>query len=307
MNEGEFKRKLLSTGLFRKTSGSQYVCKTCPYCGDTKSHMYVLIKQEDDTPVLYHCFKCNASGILNQEFLEYFDINDIEIPRFKGRRRIQPNGNHNTVIDLIDYEKDTGMVEMSSMYIQERIGIRPNKNELKMFQIIGNPYSYIETYLGGDMKGVKDRVWFRLSNGNMIGRSVDADSNFRWKKRNCIDGSNGSGIYIIKNNVDTYQTINVCICEGVMDAIGLYYHSGLNNAVFIACMGRDYSLGIKYVINAGIFGLSVNVRIYKDSDVDYVKLNKKYGYLFKSISVYKNAIGKDYGVHADKIEFEKCQ
>ena len=88
----EFKRKLLDTGLFRKVSGDgQYVCKTCPFCGDVKSHMYVKIKQDEDMPVLYNCFKCNARGIVNEQFISYFGIDDIEIPKIKGRRRIQPN------------------------------------------------------------------------------------------------------------------------------------------------------------------------------------------------------------------------
>ena len=56
----KYKEELLNTGLFRRVSEGQYVCKTCPFCGDTKSHMYVLIKLNDDTPVLYNCFKCNS-------------------------------------------------------------------------------------------------------------------------------------------------------------------------------------------------------------------------------------------------------
>ena len=308
VTNGEFKRKLLETGLFTKRSGvGQYVSKVCPFCGDAKNHMYVLIKQDDDnTPVLYNCFKCNAHGIMNADFLNYFGIDNIEIPRIKGKRRIQPNGVNNAVPDLLDFEKDTEMIGMSRDYIHFRVGVFPSDNELKMFQIVGNPCGYIDAYLGGDMNGIKNRIWFRLSNGNIIGRSIDPDNSFRWKKRNYVGNDRGGGIYLIKNQFDPYQTITICVCEGVMDAIGLYYHSDVTNGVFIACMGRDYSLGLKYAIDMGIFGASVAIRIYKDSDVKDVWIPYKYSMMFKSVSVYHNAIGKDYGVWPDKMEIEKC-
>ena len=72
----KYKEELLNTGLFRRVSEGQYVCKTCPFCGDTKGHMYVLIKLNDDTPVLYNCFKCNSHGVMNKKFLSYFNLNE---------------------------------------------------------------------------------------------------------------------------------------------------------------------------------------------------------------------------------------
>ena len=129
-------------------------------------------------------------------------------------------------------------------------------------------------------------------------------------KKNYDGGSSdhiGTGVYVIKRPIDPYQTINVCVCEGVMDAIGLYYHSDVNNTLIIACMGRGYLNGIKYAIDAGIFGDSVNVRIYKDSDVENVKIPMIHRMLFKSITIYQNTIGKDFGVPANQIEIERCQ
>ena len=185
---------------------------------------------------------------------------------------------------------------------------RHSEYDLKAFQVIGNPVAYVVSYLGGDTKRLNDRIWFRLSNGCITGRRVDDCDEYRWVKRNISgnDPDKSKGLYIIKTGVDTGTTINVCICEGVMDAIGLYYHANISNGVYIACMGRDYMLGIKYMIDKGIFGDSVNVRIYKDSDVDYVRIAKKYFGLFKSISIYHNTLAKDYGVHGDMIEIEKC-
>lgn len=306
----EFKRKLLDTGLFHKVSGKgQYRCTTCPFCGDTHKHMYVKIDQDNDDPVLYKCFKCAASGIMNQEWLDYFDITDIQIPKIKGQRRIQSSGVSDVIPELIDFEKDTINITECAEYIQKRVGVYPSKNDLKAFQFVGNVFDYVTAYLGGDLKGLRGRVWFRLSNGNIAGRALDDGNSFRWRKRNRIDSYGnpcGGGIYIIKNQIDPYQTINICICEGVMDAIGLYYHAGINNAVFIACMGMDYQVGMKHALDMGIFGDSVNIRIFKDSNIDVVRINREWRNIFKSITIYRNSIGKDYGVPCDQIEIEKC-
>ena len=307
----EFKRKLLDTGLFQKVTGKgQYRCTTCPFCGDTHKHMYVKIDQDNDDPVLYKCFKCAASGIMNQQWLDYFDITDIQIPKIKGLRRIQSNGVSDVIPELIDFEKDAESIAECSAYIQKRVGVYPSKNELKAFQFVGNVFEYVTAYLGGDLKGLKGRVWFRLSNGNIAGRALDDENSFRWRKRNRIDAlgvTRGGGIYIIKNQVDPYQTINICICEGVMDAIGLYYHGGINNAVFIACMGLDYQVGMKHALDMGIFGDNVNIRIYKDPNIDTVRINYTWKRIFKSVVVYRNALGKDYGVPGNMIELEKCE
>lgn len=309
-NLAEFKRKLLDTGLFHKVSGQgQYRCQTCPYCGDTHKHMYVKIDTESDTPVLYKCFKCNASGFMKQDWLDFFGIQDIKVPKSKGLRKIQSNGVSSETIELIDFDKDVGIIESFSNYIHKRVGVIPSKDDLIAFQCIGNVFDYVTAYLGGDMKGLRNRLWFRLSNGNIVGRITEDDGNtMRWKKRNRISSygvPSSGGIYIIKNFVNTQQTINICICEGVMDAIGLYYHSGVSNAVYIATMGMDYMAGVKYALNMGIFGNSVKVRVFKDSDIEFVRIPYQYKQLYRSITIYKNAIGKDFGVSADKIEIER--
>lgn len=301
----EFKRKLLDTGLFRKVSGEgQYKCKTCPYCGDMHDHMYVLIKQQEDVPVLYKCFKCNASGILNEKFLDYFGIEGIDIPRLKGRKKIQMNGASAEVIDLLDVENDADMIRIASDYIEQRVGIRPSLDDLRAFQVIGNPVGYLKAYISDDTWGMKDRVWFRMNNGSMAGRSLDDGASQRWRKRTVV-GTSG-GLYSIKQSVSVDRPINICICEGVMDAIGLYYHANVMNAVFVACMGSMYEVGMAYALDAGIFGDSVNIRIYKDADIQQVRINRKYMRMFKSIGVYRNILGKDFGLKSDQIEIEKC-
>ena len=312
MKLGEYKRKLLDTGLFQKVSNKgQYVCKTCPYCGDTKKHFYVYICQEDDSPVLYHCFKCLAGGFLDEKFMEYFGIDDIEIPKYKGQKRIKTSDSDNVVMNLIDENADADMLKRASLYIEKRVGFNPSVKDMTKFQVIGNPEVYIQNYLGGDTRGLRDRVWFRLNNGSIIGRKLDSDEGMRWKKRTPYSTKEDAGIYVIKQDVYVNQTINICICEGIMDAIGLYYYNEFemefDNAVYIACMGRDYSKGIQHALGMGIFGDSVNILIFKDNDVEQVRIKNVYRKMFKKIEFYHNTLAKDFGVSVlHLIELEKC-
>lgn len=305
MDLNTFKLKLLDTGLFQKVNGKgQYRCKTCPFCGDTKSHMYVLIRLGDDTPVMYNCFKCTQHGFMNEEFLNYFGIDNLEVPHVKNKRRIHMHQNENNVLDLFQVATDRNMIELGRNYIHERVGVIPSDDDLRCFRLIGNPDEYISQYLGGYCD-TKQRVWFQMNNWCMVGRKIRDDINgSRWKKFTGTQNVD-RGIYIIKRPVDTHLTVNVCVCEGVMDAIGLYYHGMINNGVYIACMGRDYMLGILHVIRMGVFGDSVNVGIYKDSDVDEVRIRNSYRKLFKRVDVYQNMIGKDYGVKRDEIEIAR--
>ena len=297
----KFKETLLGTGLFRKVSGEgQYVCKVCPYCGDVKNHLYVLIKF-DDTPVLYKCFKCNSSGVLDKKFMEYFDI-QCDIPNVRRRRKIELNTHLSSkVSEFVNNRMDLMYVYD---YINERVGITPTFDDLKAFQVVGNPYEYAREYLGGDCTGFKNRVWFRCTNGTLVGRSLRDDVHLRWKKY--CNMSTSRGLYTIKKPFDLTKTVNVCICEGVMDAIGLYYYNiqmeEIDNPVFIACLGSDYMSAVKYILNLGIFGDSVCIRIYKDADVESVKIDHRLCAFFKSVNVYMNSISKDYGVPSEMIE-----
>jgi hypothetical protein len=60
------------------------------------------------------------------------------------------------------------------------------------------------------------------------------------------------------------------------------------------------------MLDRGIFGDSVCIHIYKDADVKDVRIDKSKCMWFKSVDVYMNTIGKDFGVSADEIEIEKC-
>ena len=302
----EYKESLLSRGGFRRVSTTQYRIQDCPICGDHKWHCYIKLDVSNDEPVLFKCFKCNTGGIVDQKFLEYLGITDISIPKFKFGRRLEVSEtvsvkiNEDTVCDVDD-------IHGICSYIKERVGVYPNIDDLKMFNYIGNPEKYVRDYLGDDIRTLKNRYWFRLTNGNMTGRWYNDDTDYRWMRYKS-DRVKTVGLYKLNVPVDLYQPINVIIAEGVMDVIGLYYnYKSFKNNIYIAVMGKDYYRGIKYILDRGIFGHSVSIKIFKDSDVNekdiYIDYNMKK--LFNRVDIFENLMGKDYGVLPDELDIHK--
>lgn len=314
MDLREFKMKLLDTGLFKKKSGREYITQTCPFCGDNKGHMYVLIDLNSDTPVLYHCFKCPARGIMNKKFLELLGVEDLVVPRSKSRRRVYGNDDDSSIKvklnneELFEYkDEDAEYIQMCKEYIKYRVGVVPTDEELKMFGIIGKPYYYYKTYLNGTKGLDRNRMWCMCSNGMIAGRRMDNGKERLWVKESGSIEFNNRALYIMRKQFDMSETINVCIAEGILDVIGLYYHYPLENATYIACLGRDYASGIKHILNKGIYGDSVNIKIFLDKDVvGKIKLDDIMCDMFHSVTMYQNSIDKDYGLHEDRIIIEKC-
>ena len=305
----EYKEKLLATDLFMKTGRRDwYKVQVCPYCGDAKKHFYVRIDLEDpDSAVGYKCFKCNCHGILGHKFFEFYNLDDIKPVRGKRRRHIDTEGVSTIVPDLLPADCDVSNV---SGYIRSRIGVMPTRDDLVAFQFIGNPYGYASEFLNDRPGNARfdSRHWFRATNGLMLGRLTrDSERGDRWQKYSGTAILKDAALYTIKKLFDLQLPIVACICEGVYDCIGLYYYYQNENPnhIYIGCLGSDYNMGLSYLINHGIYGDSVSIKIFKDSDVRQVSLNDKKVRLFKSVSVFGNTRQKDYGFPKDQIELEK--
>lgn len=304
MNEKyiKFKEDLLNTGIFKKVRNEQYRVKDCPFCGDTKWHCYVKISQMDDTPVVYNCFKCNRFGMLREDFLEYYGI-QLKIPFVKSKHSVSQSRILN--VETVD-ARDRGFGNAVD-YIASRVGVRPTIDEMKAFQYISNPIKYTGDYLTFNrVVNLNNRYWFKLTNGNIIGRWVDDNTDMRWLKLASVN-IKSRGIYNIKLPFDLYQPIHVYIAEGIMDVIGLYYHYKQNqNVIYISTLGKSYEYGLDYLIDRGIFGKSVNVHIFKDNDVktDSIYVSSIKAQLFNKIELYHNSTGHDFG--CEHFTVEKC-
>lgn len=302
----KFKENLLNTGLFRHAYGKEYNCE-CPFCGDRRKHCYVIIDMTDDTPVMYNCFKCCAKGKVDQKFLSYFDLNNIQLPKYQNSRKLDINSS--VTVEMIGTtvdEKDN--ISRVCEYIARKVSHYPTLEELQMFQYVGNPRKYALDYLGYDGEGrpFTNRNWFKLTNGNIIGRWYNDDTPIRWLRFKSPRVSS-AGMYTMKKGFEIDKQINVCIAEGIMDVIGLYYNFPIDNPIYIATMGKNYERGIKHILNRGIFGDSVNIKVFKDSDVpiNSIRINPVLEKLFKSVDIYENIAGHDFGETKDKMDIKK--
>ena len=86
-----YKESLLSSGLFRRVSSTQYRVQECPKCGDRKWHCYVKIDLDSDCPVVFNCFKCNSSGIVDKSLLAYIAMSHIPTPQPNHRNHPHPH------------------------------------------------------------------------------------------------------------------------------------------------------------------------------------------------------------------------
>ena len=198
----EFKEKLLGTGLFKAVTGSNwYRVKECPFCGDIKWHMYVCINLSSDDAVGYNCFKCGSKGYIKKDFLKYYNI-DLNIPTgISGSRRIVADGNVSNKIPSVNVNENDNITGICN-YTIERVGHNPTLGELQAFQYVGNPKKYATEYLGiDDINNIKNRYWFQMTNGNIIGRWFNDNTEMRWLKYKTNKCKN-TGLYKIAVPVD---------------------------------------------------------------------------------------------------------
>lgn len=307
-----FKKQLIECGFFRKKTKQEYTCQ-CPFCNDNKRHCYVKIDINDNSPVVYHCFKCLSHGIINKKFLDYFGLR-FEIPKFgnfKSFTNKKKAEDHVSIDPSLTFVNEQDNINSIQEYTYRKIKETPTIEELQMFQYIANPIKYSREILSlrDNEYKYRNRNWFKLTNGSMIGRHVQDGTEINWLK---IKPNNVSSslLYKFRKPIDLYSPINVMIAEGIMDVIGLYYHyKEFDNCMFIAVLGKGYNNALEHLLNIGIFGSSVNVKIFKDSDVDNNYLintcYNPYKNLFNKIDLYENLIGKDYGLPSEFVDIHK--
>lgn len=311
MDNNDYKQALISSGILKKVPSRPHEYRAnCPYCGDSHYHLYLHIDLTTEEPVVYMCKRCpNVHGVLNDKLLTDLGL-DIKIPKnVKGMKRLKVDTGVSETINLVTVDHMDDIRGVCD-YIEYRVGHRPTLEELQMFQYVGNPFRYVKDYLGDkNIEMLKNRHWFKLTNGNISGRIRDDKlSTYRWlmyRSTRIIK----SGVYQMKTPIDVLKDINVCIFEGVMDGIGLYYnYKELDNCTYVGVCSKQYAKGMKYMINKGIFGDSVNIHIFKDPNVPTkdIYIDSDMRKLFKNVFIYGNG-DMDYGVKPNLFNIRKVE
>lgn len=300
-----FKEELISSGMFKHMNTHQYTSQ-CPFCLDNRQHCYVKIDTASDCPVVYYCHKCLAHGRVGKEFLERLQL-DIKLPKFLGNKSIDENKGLSLKLigETVTDRDDTSRVRE---YIESRVGHYPTFEELQMFKFVGNPRKYATDYLGynGEGRPFNNRHWFQLTNGNITGRWKDDNTEWRWMNFKTNRVRSGA-LYAFRQGFDCMKDINIVIAEGIFDVIGLYYNANIDNGIYIASLGKGHERAIKYILSKGIFGDSVNVRIYRDPNVrdNEVYVSPLLMQMFNKVELFHNDFDKDYGVKPELLDIHK--
>lgn len=327
----------------RQVNEVQYRTR-CPFCGDSKSdlntgHLYIKINPEDNYPMVYHCFKCEESGIVNDNLLLALGIDDINLKsnisslnktsdKIKGQKYFDDDKIVNFGYELPEVKNFKKV-----RYIEDRLKVIITESDLKTFKIITSLKEFLvfnnikEITLDNSICHMleRDYVGFLSFGGAYIlFRDITDKHKYKWIKYPVTQESRGCKLfYSTSTSIDVFtrEKININLCEGVMDTISLYknlcYES--DNDLNIAVGGKQYLYVLNTLGSMGFIGENINLNIFSDNDevfnnkknnkptdIKYFKkLLNTQKYLYGNTNIYYNLIDKDIGVGLDKIALKK--
>lgn len=304
---------------FRRISNNQFRMR-CRYCGDSQtdlsaSHMYIKCTFDDESPILYNCFKgnCNAHGKVDSNFLKLVEVEIPEMSLMDNRLFKKIPTIKDTNVDIL-----TGSPDMDSKqvnYIEYRLGSGLTIEDYDKFKIVWN-MDEMRNYINNKrikhiLPNNNDSISFLSDDKSVLLTRFFHNHNIGWKKIKLFNNENRS-FYTIKGLIDLFTTDNITvnIAEGVFDVLSIYKNFSEGISVYVACLGSDYEAGINYIIAKGFIGSNINVNIYVDADINdkILKHNiKEYKWLFNSISIIKNINSKDVGVPISDIQLKKYE
>lgn len=347
MNNKEIKLafidSLYSRGEYiRQVNDVQYQTR-CPFCGDSKTklntgHLYIKVNPEDNYPMVYHCFKCEESGIVNDSFLMAMNINDINLKsnivslnktsdKIKGQKFFNEDKIINfgyKLPDIKDYNK--------IRYIEDRLENTLSNEDISKFKIITSLRDFLvfnnikeitmENYICHNIE--KNYIGFLTFGGAYIlFRDISNKQYYKWIKYPVTEESRGCKLfYSIENSIDVFsrENININLSEGVMDILSLYKNLEYNssNDLNIAVGGKQYLPILNTLSGMGFVGSNINLNIFSDNDVVFnkkaknptdveyfKKLLNRQKYLYGNTNIFYNLIDKDIGVGLNKIALKK--
>lgn len=299
--------------VFKPADSIRYRIR-CPICGDSQhdpkdAHCYIKCSNDPNEPLLYICFKCNASGRVNKYFLSRLGIDNDIIAKLDNQRY-----NKVTSIKTTNVEMMTGTPNLNSpqaRYIEQRLGKGFTAEDLDRFKIVWDmglvaPYASNER-IRNSLPSNFDSITFVSDDKSMLlNRTFLNGEDSQWRKIKLFDDGMKS-FYTIKStlNLFTSDPIIINIAEGVFDILSVYKNFNEPNSVFIATLGSNYTSAVDYMIAKGFVGSNITVRVYMDNGIDEKNLKnqlKQYRWLFHDLWIIRNIKSKDIGVPVDQIK-----
>lgn len=316
-------------------SGGKEILKRCHFCGDSrdtsKAHMYIGLKPNG--AIVYNCFKCNSSGVVDGKFLRELGCYDPDIIALCNERKMNSTGSNDhssnknafikTAKSVVIPLSNNEYAQKKLKYISERLGYVFNAGDAARFKIILNlkeflDLNYTHNYTRQpDIIDLLDKYFIGfLSSDNMyvvLRRLVPEGKlpkyiDYRFVNYKIFGWSDeGNKFYIVPNTIIPYRPLDIHIAEGAFDIISIYLHVAPlgSNAIFGAVCGKSYSSLIRYLI-VGYGFTDFNLHLYPDSDIkmeDMIRIKESIKPFGARVFVHRNIYPdqKDYGVSMDMI------
>jgi len=215
-----------SKGLECRIQSGQVILKTCPFCGDTKSHFYM-----DQDEGAFYCHKCQERGnlvTLRKHYGDYEERKTMNRPHIKpqvGVRQAFPDENARSIVpdEKEAVEAHLGLLgdQDAVRYVTETRGI--NIETVKAFNIglqidkDGSRWLTIPHYEKGKLINIKSRLlppakrdWRRVKDCRSILFNGDSIENHR------------DEIFITEGEIDALTLID----QGIKNAVGITTGAG---------------------------------------------------------------------------------
>ena len=324
----DIRNELLKTP-YAKEYKNDYIYVRCPLCGDSVKHLdkpHCSIWIREGMPLIYHCWICENSGIVNKNFLNDLNINDSNIESFISQyNKKSLKGSKNNVFASIYNNKDILIPSIREKYnykveyISKRLGINFTNKSLEYLRCItslkdfleinnlkpntkyNNVLDIIECYYVGFLS--TDRAYITF-------RNVNTKSKYRYIKYSVFDSILGNPSYTIPNKIDILDdNIDLHLSEGIFDILSVFlnvYKGKIDKSIYAAACGSGYKNLIREFLTKGLL-TNLNVHIYSDNDKDIYWYKNIYDMKpwFKSINIYYNDTQKDFGVRKEEIQIRK--
>jgi len=324
---------------FKITTSKDEVSIRCPYCGDSlntnSTHLYISTEE----PFLFHCKKCNASGVVNYDLLHKLGIFNSELDSLVSKISLKYSNNINKnnkkinnisfknnldIVSFINYDNHKNKIANKNLnYLNKRFNLNWDfKDYGDKFNIIWDlkdffSYNEINKSYTSDKKLLElfetGIGFLSYDKSYIIFRNRNNKGSYRYYNLLLIKNVNNKKFYTIKQNVSVLQPkLNVIMAEGIFDIIGVFLYMKENklfkentNNIFISCNGKSFNQTLSYINYMGF--LNNNLYIFSDSDVK-IKFYKSIlynNYFIENFYLFYNIYNKDYGVSVDKINLKK--
>jgi hypothetical protein len=322
---------------FAKPYKDEYVYVRCPLCGDSTKHhdaAHCSIWIKPGQPLIYHCWVCEESGIVNTNFLQALGINDIALFNQVGlynnasKRGMKLNTSFKYRPKEKDYIipaiEDNDINRNKLNYMRNRIGVPFTYKSIEALRIVFKLTDYLKINEVPWNDRYKKQMYFLDLNsiGFVSGtrdtvnlRSIEKDPKIRYIKYPLYeDGLESEQLYMLPTGADIFaEDVDLHITEGPFDILGVFFNvmnGNTNNQIYAAVGGSAYARVFRFFLRKG-FNTNLNVHIYSDSDKSvsfYNKFIEQFRPWVKSISIYYNMENgeKDFGVPRDRIKIEKA-